>query len=158
MYISYSRVQSYLGCPYSHYLRYVRRLSKKKPERPLYFGTDFHKLLELRNDPKALKTARTTIADSFYEMPASWQGDLGENYVEDLFTIFKDYQTIYSDTRQPQVTEQEFELEVGKYRDEPIVFVGKIDEMYLLKRKGVKSITIGEHKTFTNKPVWIYWS
>ena len=48
MYISYSRVQSYLGCPYSHYLRYVRRLSKKKPERPLYFGTDFHKLLELR--------------------------------------------------------------------------------------------------------------
>lgn len=152
MYISYSRVQSYLGCPYSHYLRYVRRLSKKKPERPLYFGTDFHKLLELRNDPKALKTARTAIADSFYEMPASWQGDLGENYVEDLFTIFKDYQTIYSDTRQPQVTEQEFELEVGKYRDEPIVFVGKIDEMYLLKRKGVKSITIGEHKTFTNKP------
>lgn len=152
IYISYSRMQSYLGCPYSHYLRYVRRLSKKRPERPLYFGTDFHKLLELRNDPKALKTARTKITDAYYEMPASWQGDLGENYVDDLFGIFQDYQTVYAGTRQPQVTEQEFELEVGKFRDEPIVFVGKIDEMYLLKRHGKKLIKIGEHKTFTNKP------
>ena len=152
IYISYSRMQSYLGCPYSHYLRYVRRLTKKRPERPLYFGTDFHKLLELRNDPKALKTARTTIMDAYYEMPASWQGDLGENYVDDLFNIFRDYQTVYEGTRQPQVTEQEFELEVGKFRDEPIVFVGKIDEMYLLKKHGQKMIKIGEHKTFTNKP------
>lgn len=145
-------MQSYLGCPYSHYLRYVRRLSKKRPERPLYFGTDFHKLLELRNDPKALKTARAEIMDSYYEMPASWQSDLGENYVEDLFSIFKDYQTVYADARQPQITEQDFEIEVGKCKDEPIVFVGKIDELYLLKRKGTKMIKIGEHKTFTNKP------
>ena len=152
IFISYSRMSSYLRCPYSHWLRYVRRLSKKRPERPLYFGTDFHKLLELRNDPKALKAARGEIVDSYYAMPASWQGDLGETYVEDLFTIFKDYQTVYADSRQPQVTEKEFELEVGSYRGEPIVFVGKIDEMYLLKRKGEKFIKIGEHKTFTNKP------
>lgn len=145
-------MQSYLGCPYSHWLRYVRRLSKKRPERPLYFGTDFHKLLELRNDPKALSKAKALITDAYYAMPASWQGDLGENYVEDLFTIFQDYQTVYEGVRQPQVTEQDFELEVGKFRDEPIVFTGKIDEMYLLKRKGVKTIKIGEHKTFTNKP------
>lgn len=90
--------------------------------------------------------------DSYYEMPASWQGDLGENYVDDLFNIFRDYQTVYEGTRQPQVTEQEFELEVGKFRDEPIIFVGKIDEMYLLKKRGQKMIKIGEHKTFTNKP------
>lgn len=141
-----------MGCPYSHYLRYVRRLSKKRPERPLYFGSDFHKLLELRNDPKALKLARANIADEFYAMPASWQGDLGENYVEDLFTIFGDYQQVYAGTRQPQVTEKDFELEVGNFRGEPIVFVGKIDELYLLKKNGVKTIKIGEHKTFSNKP------
>lgn len=152
IFISYSRMTSYLQCPYSHWLRYVRRLSKKKPERPLYFGTDFHKLLELRNDPAALKKAKVHITDSYYEMPAPWQSDLGENYVEDLFTIFKDYQTVYADVRQPQITEQEFELEVGKYKDEPIIFVGKIDEMYLLKRKGEKLIKVGEHKTFSNKP------
>ena len=54
--------------------------------------------------------------------------------------------------RQPQVTEKEFEFEVGKVKDEPIVFVGKIDELYLLKHQGVKSIIVGEHKTFSNKP------
>lgn len=152
MYISYSRVASYLHCPYQHWLRYVRRLEKKRPERPLYFGTDFHKLLELRNDKKALKQAKADIKDTYYELPASWQTDLGENYIEDLFTIFRDYKQIYKDIRQPQVTEKEFKLEVGSYRGEPIVFVGKIDELYLLKRSGVKQIIIGEHKTFNKKP------
>lgn len=130
----------------------MRRIKKKKPERPLYFGTDFHKLLELRNDKAALKEAKESIEDTFYEMPASWQGELGETYLEDLFTIFKDYRQVYKGVRQPQVTELEFELEVGKCRDELIVFVGKIDELYLLKHRGVKSITIGEHKTFSKKP------
>lgn len=152
IHISYSRESAYLQCPYLHWLRYIRRLEKKQPERPLYFGTDFHKLLELRNNPAALKAAKQDIKDTYYEMPASWQGDLGENYVDDLFTIFKDYQHLYRDTRQPQITEQEFEFEVGTYRGEPIIFVGKIDELYLLKRQGVKSIVVGEHKTFSNKP------
>lgn len=130
----------------------MRRLEKKKPERPLYFGTDFHKLLELRNDPAALKEAKQAIKETFYELPPSYQTDLGDNYVQDLFTIFKDYRQVYKDVRQPQVTEQEFEFEVGKVKDEPIVFVGKIDELYLLKHQGVKSIIVGEHKTFSNKP------
>lgn len=152
MYISYSRYSSYLHCPYQHWLRYVRGLTKKRPERPLYFGTDFHKLLELRNDPAALKTAITKIKDDYYAMPASWQGDLGENYVEDLFSIFEDYQEIYKDVKQPQVTERDFALEVGEYRGEPIIFVGKIDEEYLWKRHGEKQIMLGEHKTFNYKP------
>lgn len=130
----------------------MRRLEKKKPERPLYFGTDFHKLLELRNDPAALKEAKQNIKDTFYALPPSYQSDLGDNYVQDLFTIFKDYRQVYRDMRQPQVTEKEFEFEVGKVKDEPIVFVGKIDELYLLKHQGVKSIIVGEHKTFSNKP------
>lgn len=141
-----------MHCPYQHWLRYVAGLKKKKPDRPLYFGTDFHKLLELRNDPKALKDAKEKIKDTYYEMPASWQGDLGDTYIEDLFTIFKDYRRLYDGVRQPQITEHDFKLDVGDCKGEPIVFVGKIDELYLLKRKGVKSITVGEHKTFTNKP------
>ena len=125
---------------------------KRKPDRPLYFGTDFHKLLELRNDKSALKAAKESIKDTYYAMPASWQGDLGENYIQDLFTIFRDYRTVYRDVRQPQITEKEFELEVGSCKGEPIIFVGKIDELYLLKHSGVKSIIVGEHKTFSNKP------
>lgn len=152
MFISYSRESCYLHCPYQHWLRYVRRLEKKRPERPLYFGTDFHRLLELRNDPDLLKKAKEDIKDAYYAMPASWQADLGENYVEDLFTIFADYKKVYKGARQPKVTEKPFELEVGAYRGEPIVFVGKIDELYLLKHNGIKQITVGEHKTFSNKP------
>lgn len=99
-----------------------------------------------------MKEAKAAIKDAYYDMPASWQQDLGEDYIQDLFTIFKDYRKLYKDTRQPQVTEKEFEIEVGRVRGEPIVFVGKIDELYLLKRRGVKSITVGEHKTFSRKP------
>ena len=40
-------------------------MEKKKPERPLYFGTDFHKLLELRNDPDALREAKEQIKDTY---------------------------------------------------------------------------------------------
>lgn len=152
IFISYSRMASYLHCPYQHFLRYVRRLEKKKPMRPLYFGTDFHKLLELRNDKAALRQAKADIKDAYYELPAAWQSDLGDNYVDDLFTIFRDYKQVYRDVRQPQVTEKEFELEVGTCKGEPIIFVGKIDELYLYKKSGVKYITIGEHKTFSSKP------
>ena len=87
MNISYSRMSSYLACPYGHYLRYVEHLNLKKPVKPLYFGTDFHKLLELRNKPKLLEKARKDIEDKFYEMPPQFQSELGENYVENLFTI-----------------------------------------------------------------------
>lgn len=152
IHISYSRMSSYLRCPYQHWLRYVARLERKKPERPLYFGTDFHKLLELRNDKAALKKAKEDIKDAYYGMPAAWQTDLGEDYVDDLFAIFKDYQSIYAGTRQPQITEKGFELDVGSCKGEPIIFVGKIDELYLLKRQGVKRIIVGEHKTFSYKP------
>lgn len=130
----------------------MERLEKKKPERPLYFGTDFHKLLELRNNPKALKRAKKTIQESFYAMPPSWQGDLGDTYVEDLFQIFADYQELYQDQRQPQKTEEDFHISVGDCKGEPIVFVGKIDELYLLKHHGEKRIIVGEHKTFSTKP------
>lgn len=85
-------------------------------------------------------------------MPASWQSELGENYVEDLQNIFEDYQSLYKDTRQPKITEMEFDIKVGEVKGEPINFVGKIDELYLLKRNGKKAITIGEHKTFSVKP------
>lgn len=152
MNISYSRVSSYLRCPYQHWLSYVRRLERKKPVRPLYFGTDFHKLLELRNDPKALRQAKKAIKDAFYELPAPWQAELGDNYPQDLFTVFQDYNTVWEDSPQPQVTERPFELEVGHCKDEPIVFVGIIDELYLYKHRGEKHIYIGEHKTFSVKP------
>lgn len=154
MRISYSRQSSYLKCPYLHYLRYVDGLESIKPARPLHFGTDFHKLLEVRKDPKAVKREWRAIKEKFYEMPGSWQSELGENYPFDIRSIFQDYQKMWEGTPLPKVTEKKFELNVGYVGNEDIIFVGVIDELYkyIDKTSGKKSIEIGEHKTFSRPP------
>lgn len=150
MHISYSRVQAYLSCPYKHYLGYVQGVKKVAPVRPLYFGSDFHKLLELRSDPVKLKKAMAEIGETYYELPAQFQSELGEDYIEALSTIFQDYCELYKDEPIPQKTEEEFMLKLGTCRGEPIWFKGIIDELYITK--GKKHITVGEHKTFNRRP------
>ena len=147
MNISYSRVSSYLGCPYGHYLRYVEGLSPNKPARPLYFGSNFHKLLEFRNDPEGLEKAKQEIANQYYDMKPQFQEELGENYIEDLATIFADYQETWKDCPQPTLTEQRFEIPMGKFKGEQVNFIGVIDEVY-----DSGTLKIGEHKTFSRKP------
>lgn len=152
MKISYSRFSSYLRCPYKHYLGYYEGLVPKKPVRPLYFGTDFHKLLELRNDPLALAQAKKEIGEKFYELPPKWQSELGDDYLFDLQCIFSDYMEVYKDAPQPTQTERPFEVTVGYWKDEPIVFNGIIDELYKYRHKGEKMCKLGEHKTFNRRP------
>lgn len=143
-----------MSCPYGHYLSYEIGVKQKKPVRPLYFGTDFHRLLELRTDKKALTEAKTEIEDTYYNLPPQWQGELGESYLEDLFTIFDDYCDIYKEAPLPNITEKEFEIPMFEYRGEPYVFKGKIDELYKRKSRstGEKYLKVGEHKTFTRRP------
>lgn len=154
MNISYSRVASYMSCPYAHYLGYELGIVSAKPIKPLYFGTNFHKLLELRHDEKALAATKQEITDTYYSVPAQWQSELGENYLENLFSIFDDYCEIYKDESKPSVTEQEFELFMFTLNTEPCIFKGKIDEVYKRKSKktGEKFIKVGEHKTFNYRP------
>lgn len=152
MKISYSRFSSYLRCPYKHHLGYYEGLVPKKPVRPLYFGTDFHKLLELRNDPLALAQAKKEIGEKFYELSPKWQSELGDDYLFDLQCIFSDYMEVYKDAPQPTQTERPFEVIVGHWKDEPIVFNGIIDELYKYRHKGEKMCKLGEHKTFNRRP------
>lgn len=154
MHISYSRESSYLRCPYLHYLRYVEGLESIKPARPLHFGSDFHKLLEVRKDPEQVKIEWRKMKDKFYDMPANWQSELGENYPFDLKTIFQDYQRMWKGSPLPKVTEKKFELLIGNVGNEDIIFVGVIDELYkyIDRSTGKKSIEIGEHKTFSRPP------
>lgn len=148
MHISYSRFSTYLRCPYSHFLRYIEGLSPIKPSRPLHFGSDFHKLLEVRANPKQIKSEWRKIKDDFYRMPSSWQMDLGENYPDDIKTIFKDYQAMWKDSPLPSATEQPFDIEIGNVKGEPIIFVGIIDEIY----EDDHGFDLGEHKTFSKPP------
>ena len=142
--ISYSRFSLYLRCPYAHFLRYVERLTSTAPCRPLHFGSDFHKLLEVRADKAQIKKEWRRMRDEFYSMPASWQTELGENYPDDIKTIFSDYMAQWKDTPIPDETERSFELQI----DPDVVFVGVIDELY----KYGTDIDIGEHKTFSRPP------
>lgn len=146
MNISYSRASSYAGCPQKHFWAYVVGISPKKPVRPLQFGTDFHKLLEMRGSQKKLSIAKESIKDVFYDMPSQFQSELGDDYVEELFTVFEDYQKVWADTELPEKTEHRFEMPLGRYKGEPVNFVGVIDEIY---EGGIK---LGEHKTFSKAP------
>ena len=148
MHISYSRFSLYLKCPYAHYLRYIEKLSGIAPARPLYFGSDFHKLLEVRSNKQAVKKEWQRMKDDFYSMPSSWQTDLGENYPDDLKTIFTDYMAMWKGTPLPDETEIPFELPIAEENGETINFVGVIDELYMYDG----NIDIGEHKTFTTPP------
>ena len=149
MHISYSRFSTYLSCPYKHYLRYVEGLTGIAPARPLHFGSDFHKLLEVRRSKSKVKKEWQRMRDEFYEMPSSWQSELGENYPEDLKTIFEDYMKMWKGTPLPDETEHPFELKIGEENGEDILFVGVIDELY---RYDEDEIDIGEHKTFSTPP------
>lgn len=148
VYISYSRFSSYLRCPYLHYLRYYEKLNSNMPARPLHFGSDFHKLLEVRTNKSQVKKEWRRMRDEFYGMPASWQSELGFDYPTDIKTIFQDYMKKWEGTPLPDETEHKFELDIDKFKDEKIVFVGVIDELY----KYDDNIDIGEHKTFTKQP------
>lgn len=143
-----------MSCPYAHYLSYEVGVKSAKPQRPLYFGTDFHRLLELRGDPQGLKNAKADIESTYYEVPPQWQSELGADYLEDLFSIFSDYCDIYKDAPVPSITEQEFELPMFEYKGEPYVFKGKIDELYKRKSRstGKRFLKLGEHKTFNRRP------
>ena len=149
MHISYSRFSTYLGCPYCHYLAYVEGWTKKKTERPLFFGSDFHKLLEYRIHPDKIDEIKEQIRDTYYSLTGEQQADLGGDYLEDLFTIFDDYQDVWKDAPLPTMTEQEFNIPIAKYKGEDIIFKGIIDELYF---NPDESISVGEHKTFSKMP------
>ena len=149
MNLSYSRFSTYLGCPYSHYLAYEEGWVQKKTPRPLYFGRDFHRLLEYRvKGMDELDAVKREIRDAYYDASPDVQSDLGENYVEDLFSIFDDYCKVWNDTPLPNETEIEFNIKIATYKGEDVIFKGFIDELY----KTEDGFRVGEHKTFSRMP------
>lgn len=144
MKVSYSKVSTYMSCPYQYYLSYILNLRLKKPSRPLFFGGDFHKLLQHRHDKEALRQAYSQIKETYNDMPVQFQEDLGDTYLDDLKTIFSDYQKVWKGTDKPLKTEYEFKIDLGDIAGETVIFHGIIDEVYEDK--------IGEHKTFNNAP------
>lgn len=141
-------MSEYLRCPFAHYLSYVKKLTPNTTGRPLQFGSDFHELLEFRGNKVQLNKSIKRMREEYYDLPPNIQADLGEDYIEDLKTIFKDYNRIYKDCPLPEVTEQEFSMKVATFKGEPVYFIGIIDGLY----KADGKIVVEEHKTFSQKP------
>lgn len=148
MNLSYSRFTTYLSCPYKHFLAYEEGWQRKIKDRPLYFGTDFHRLLEVRGQQDKIDEVMQEITDQFYDLPSDQQTALGNDYPTDIYSIFLDYCETWKDAPLPSKTELEFMIPLGKYKGEPIYFHGFIDEIY----ERDDGITIGEHKTFSKMP------
>lgn len=135
MKVSYSRVSTYMDCPRKHYFRYIQGVRPKTKSRPLVFGSDFHKLLEHRHDPKQLKTIKQTIRDNAED----------SDYLDDLMTIFEDYQEVWANEEKPMNNELEIMVPMGKYKGEIVYFHGILDEIY-------NGDILGEHKTYSSAP------
>jgi len=120
-------------------------LSSKKVVRPLSFGSDFHKLLEYRNNKEEFKKAFAEIKETYYGLTPNVQGDLGDDYINDLKVVFNDYRRTWKGTQEPLETEHEFLIKLGKIDGEVIEFYGFIDEVF-------EGGTLGEHKTFSTAP------
>ena len=144
--ISYSRVSTYQRCPYQHNLRYNERLRPKAIVRPLTFGKDFHKLLEVRQDKKELSKTIKEVRAVFNDLKDDQRAVLGYDYPDDLKTVFLDYQKVWKDDELPSDTEQRFDIPMGKLSGEKVMFVGVIDEVYDCGKM------LGEHKTFGRAP------
>jgi hypothetical protein len=71
--------------------------------------------------------------------------ELGDNYLDDLKTIFNDYRRVWKGFQKPIETEHEFLIHMSNYKDEPVYFHGIIDEVY-------DDLVMGEHKTFKTAP------
>jgi hypothetical protein len=59
---------------------------------------------------------------------------------------------VYKGTPLPTITEHPFDITMGNYKGEPVIFTGVIDELYEHESKKEYFTHIGEHKTFSMKP------
>lgn len=144
LHVSYSEVEAYQRCPEGHFRGYVQRLKPKAPIKPLHFGTDFHALLQNRGDKKKLKESISEIREKFNDN----RDALGDDYYDNIRSIFQDYSKQWKGETLPDETEHRFQIPIGKYNGEVVTFVGVIDEVYGLEK-------IGEHKTFSRDPSMI---
>lgn len=153
--VSYSRVSTYLRCPYSHYLRYIRKIAPKVSTRSLQFGKDMHTLMEHRGSSKEeIKQVFKELSIVYDNQPDWFKKELGKDYIHDLKVIFQDYRRRYKKADIPNATEVEFEIELGESLDgEKIIFNGFIDGLYFDESGKANEYTvIEEHKTFAQKP------
>lgn len=148
--VSQSKVKTWRQCRQAYHFREVEGLRRKKPSRPLTFGTIVHEMLDSKingNDPfKKLAAIAKTNAKEFRSAREEY-GDI----VQDVETIMREYWDHYKKDGleymrfENKRAEHSFEMTLTK----GIMLKGKIDAFAELPT-GLHALV--EHKTFNRMP------
>jgi hypothetical protein len=148
--VSQSKVKTWRQCRQQYHYREVEGLRRKKPSRPLTFGSLVHELLDAsingRDWLKHLKLVEKRDAKLFQSGREEY-GDI----VGDTRTILTEYHEFYKNTHlkyirfENKVAEHAFEVPLTK----SIVLKGRIDG-FAEMHNGLRALV--EHKTFNYLP------
>lgn len=147
--ISNSRVKTFRGCHYAHYLKYVEGLTKKQKAGALRRGSAIHECLEAYNSGKSWRKPFKEFKADFYENTFEEErlelGDL-PGMVEELM---ENYAYYYE-----QVKPEDYEYLYNEFHFELPLTEGVLIEGYIdaiVKDSSGKILTV-EHKTYKRDP------
>lgn len=153
MKVSYSRISTFQGCSYEHKLRYIDGLYPIRVEKPLYKGSAIHELLEQRAkhliNPEEMTWQQylKDVLSPKYDLLADSDKELIGDFINDAEKIMKQYDWVYeNETVIYKETEKWIERILFNAKDEPLIFVGKVDAIVELNGKQY----LLEHKTFSS--------
>lgn len=160
-YYSISQISAYRGCKRGWAYRYVERLESRAPQRPLYIGSTLHKLLEIRaNGGNWSEYLETTVRKKFEAMPETYRLNLGEDFVEVVDKIMRQYDWAYANEKIKYLaTEVKIDTKIkGRKR-----FVGVVDaiceidgDQYIMEHKTFKTQKMSTDQTWLNQQTCLY--
>lgn len=160
-YYSISQINSYRGCRREWFYKYRERLESKAPQRPLYIGSTLHKLLEIRaNGGNWSEHLETVVRKKFEEMPETYRLNLGEDFIETLDKIMRQYDWVYGEEKIKYLaTEVKIDARIkGRKR-----FVGVVDaiceidgDQYIMEHKTFKTQKMSADQTWLNQQTCLY--
>lgn len=148
--VSQSKVKTWRKCRQAYHQKYVEGLRRKKPSRPLKFGTLAHAVLESQAKKKDWEETLDAIAQREAKALADGREEYG-NIIEDLRVIMREYFDYNARDKLTYVpvkkvlAEHLFEVPLV----DGIVFKGKIDGF---AKTGNGLSWLVEHKSFSRMP------
>ena len=161
--VSNSRINTWRRCHYSHFLKYVRKLEKKKKNPNLARGSVIHKCIEAYHSGKSWKKPFKEYEEHFYK--TTFAEEILENgdIPKMVFDLLENYFFFYEDEEFTYLkNEFEFELELVP----GITLVGFIDALVEDEKGGVwgketktyKSLPGREFLLFNNQSANYTWA
>ena len=160
-YYSISQISCFRGCKQEWNYKYKDRLQLRAPQRPLYMGSTIHKLLEIRaNGGDWKKHLLEEVQPEFERMPETYQANLGEDFIECLDKIMRQYEWAYQNEELKYLaTEIKIDCKIkGNKR-----FIGVGDaiveyrgEQYIMEHKTFKTTKMALEQTWLNQQTCLY--